>query len=87
MVIINYTKTILINGNDFVRGFNLNRGECFTGKAFASIQIETPNKVIAINQNSFGIVNYDHNAIVEELNIPIPVLEYLILQQWRYGHN
>ncbi len=44
----------------------------FSGKAFASIQIDTPIKVIAINQNSFGILSYDNNAIVEELNIPIP---------------
>jgi electron transfer flavoprotein alpha subunit len=44
----------------------------FSGKAFASIQIETPIKVIAINQNSFGVVNYDQLASVEEINIPIP---------------
>jgi len=44
----------------------------FSGKAFASIQIETPLKVIAINQNSFGLVAYENTATVEELNIPIP---------------
>ena len=44
----------------------------FSGKAFASIQIETPIKVIAINQNSFGVVAYDSTATVEEINIPIP---------------
>ena len=44
----------------------------FSGKAFASIQIETPIKVIAINQNSFGVVSYENTATVEELNIPIP---------------
>ncbi len=44
----------------------------FSGKAFASIQIETPIKVIAINQNSFGVVAYENAATVEEINIPIP---------------
>jgi electron transfer flavoprotein alpha subunit len=44
----------------------------FSGKAFASIQIETPIKVIAINQNSFGLVAYENTATVEEINIPIP---------------
>ena len=44
----------------------------FSGKAFASIQIDTPIKVIAINQNSFGVVAYENAAAVEEINIPIP---------------
>lgn len=44
----------------------------FSGKAFASIQIDTPIKVIAINQNSFGVVAYENAATVEEINIPIP---------------
>ncbi len=44
----------------------------FSGKAFASIQMETPIKVIAINQNSFGVVAYENTATVEEINIPIP---------------
>ena len=44
----------------------------FSGKAFASIQIDTPIKVIAINQNSFGVVAYENTATVEELNIPVP---------------
>ena len=44
----------------------------FSGKAFASIQIDTPIKVIAINQNSFGVVAYENTATVEEINIPIP---------------
>jgi len=44
----------------------------FSGKAFASIQIETPIKVISINQNSFGLITYDGNAIVENLAIEIP---------------
>jgi len=44
----------------------------FSGKAFASIQIETAIKVIAINQNSFGLVDYDNVAIIEEINISVP---------------
>ena len=34
----------------------------FSGKAFASIQIDTPVKVISINQNSFGVVAGDGTA-------------------------
>ena len=44
----------------------------FSGKAYASIKIETPKKVIAINQNSFGIQNHELTATVIEINIPIP---------------
>ena len=44
----------------------------FSGKAFASIQMDTPIKVIAINQNSFGLVSYDGIATVEEIQIPVP---------------
>jgi len=44
----------------------------FSGKAFASIKIETPVKVIAINQNSFGIEKYDQAASVEEMSVAIP---------------
>ena len=44
----------------------------FSGKAFASIQIETAIKVIAINQNSFGLVDYDTSATIEEINISVP---------------
>jgi electron transfer flavoprotein alpha subunit len=45
----------------------------FSGKAFAAIQIETPIKVISINQNSFGVVAIDASAIVENLEVEIPV--------------
>lgn len=44
----------------------------FSGKAFANIKIETPIKVIAINQNSFGLVEYNNAASIEEINLPIP---------------
>jgi electron transfer flavoprotein alpha subunit len=44
----------------------------FSGKAFACIKIETPIKVIAINQNSFGVQNHELIATVHPLNIPIP---------------
>ena len=44
----------------------------FSGKAFASIKIETPKKVIAINQNSFGIQNHELTATILEMNLPIP---------------
>lgn len=44
----------------------------FSGKAFASVKIETPTKVIAINQNSFGIQNHDLIATIHPINIPIP---------------
>jgi electron transfer flavoprotein alpha subunit len=44
----------------------------FSGKAFASIKIETPIKVIAINQNSFGLVAYNNPATLEMIDLPIP---------------
>jgi electron transfer flavoprotein alpha subunit len=44
----------------------------FSGKAFASIQIETHIKVISINQNSFGTVIGDGTASVSALDIAVP---------------
>ncbi len=44
----------------------------FSGKAFASIQIETPIKVIALNQNSFGVFPQDGTASIEAMDIDIP---------------
>ena len=44
----------------------------FSGKAFASIQIDTPIKVISINQNSFGLAISDGNASVHSLNLEVP---------------
>jgi electron transfer flavoprotein alpha subunit len=44
----------------------------FSGKAFASIQIDTPVKVISINQNSFGIVAGDGTATVQNIDTAVP---------------
>jgi len=44
----------------------------FSGKAFASIQIETPVKVISINQNSFGVTFGEGTASVESLTVDVP---------------
>jgi electron transfer flavoprotein alpha subunit len=44
----------------------------FSGKAFASIQIDTAVKVISINQNSFGAVMSDGNATVSDLALTVP---------------
>ncbi len=44
----------------------------FSGKAFASIQIDTPIKVISINQNSFGITSNDGVAEITNLAIEVP---------------
>ena len=44
----------------------------FSGKAFASIQIDTPVKVIALNQNSFGVITQQGTARVEEISVTIP---------------
>jgi electron transfer flavoprotein alpha subunit len=44
----------------------------FSGKAFASIQIDTPIKVISINQNSFGVVVGDGTAAVQTLAVDVP---------------
>ncbi len=44
----------------------------FSGKAFASIQIDTPVKVISINQNSFGVVVGDGTATIQHIDTPVP---------------
>ncbi len=44
----------------------------FSGKAFASIQIDTPIKVISINQNSFGAIAGEGSAAVASLDINVP---------------
>lgn len=44
----------------------------FSGKAFAAIQIDTPIKVISINQNSFGVVVGDGTATVQVLSVDVP---------------
>ncbi len=52
----------------------------FSGKAFANINIETPIKVISINQNSFGLVAYNNAASIEEINLPIPPASIKIIK-------
>jgi len=44
----------------------------FSGKAFASIQIDTPVKVISINQNSFGVIAGDGTAAVQNIDTAVP---------------
>ena len=44
----------------------------FSGKAFASLKIETAIKVITINQNSFGVQLTEGSASVESLAISVP---------------
>lgn len=44
----------------------------FSGKAFAAIQVETPIKVISVNQNSFGVAVGDGTATVHQLDINVP---------------
>lgn len=44
----------------------------FSGKAFASIKIETAIKVISINQNSFGVQTTDGSATINTLNTNVP---------------
>jgi electron transfer flavoprotein alpha subunit len=44
----------------------------FSGKAFAAVQIETPVKVISINQNSFGEHETEGIATVANLTVEIP---------------
>lgn len=44
----------------------------FSGKAFASLKIDTAIKVISINQNSFGIQSTEGTASVNALNITVP---------------
>ena len=51
----------------------------FSGKAFASIQIDSAIKIISINQNSFGIITGEGTATVSNLDIPIPSSSIKIL--------
>lgn len=44
----------------------------FSGKAFASVQIDTPVKVISLNQNSFGVHTQEGTASVEALELTVP---------------
>ena len=44
----------------------------FSGKAFASIQIDTSIKVISINQNSFGVIAGDGTATVQNIDTAVP---------------
>jgi electron transfer flavoprotein alpha subunit len=44
----------------------------FSGKAFASIKIDTPIKVVSINQNSFGIQTNEGTAELNQLNTTVP---------------
>ena len=44
----------------------------FSGKAFASIKIDTPIKVITINQNSFGTQSKEGTATLETLAVSLP---------------
>ena len=44
----------------------------FSGKAFASIKIDTPIKVVSINQNSFGIQTSEGKAELNQLNTTVP---------------
>ena len=44
----------------------------FSGKAFASLKIETAIKVITINQNSFGVQLTEGTASVESIAISVP---------------
>jgi electron transfer flavoprotein alpha subunit len=44
----------------------------FSGKAFASIKIDTPIKVITINQNSFGTQSTEGTATLESLAVSVP---------------
>jgi electron transfer flavoprotein alpha subunit len=51
----------------------------FSGKAFASIKIDTPIKVISVNQNSFGVVVGEENATVENLEVPVPTSKIKVI--------
>jgi electron transfer flavoprotein alpha subunit len=44
----------------------------FSGKAFASVKIDTAIKVITLNQNSFGINKQDNIASVDAIEVDLP---------------
>ena len=52
-------------------GFSVTK-TVFSGKAFAQINIDTPIKVISINQNCFGVQLNEGSAIVQALAITVP---------------
>jgi len=55
----------------------------FSGKAFASVKIATPIKVIAINQNCYGIHATDNVAevILMSFNIPSPSVKMTLVEK------
>ena len=56
---------------DTSNGFTVTK-TVFSGKAFAEINIDTPIKVISINQNCFGVNMHEGATSVEALSIAIP---------------
>lgn len=56
---------------DTSNGFTVTK-TVFSGKAFASIKIDTPIKVITINQNSFGTQSTEGTATLETLAVSVP---------------
>jgi electron transfer flavoprotein alpha subunit len=56
---------------DTSNGFTVTK-TVFSGKAFAQINIDTPVKVISINQNCFGVHTQEGSCAVEALSITIP---------------
>ena len=56
---------------DTTNGFVVTK-TVFSGKAFAAVQIETPIKVISLNQNSYGVHTQEATATVEMLAVTVP---------------
>ena len=73
-VAVNLHAGIVTGANslpDTSNGFTVTK-TVFSGKAFASIKIDTPIKVITINQNSFGTQSTEGTATLETLAVSVP---------------
>lgn len=57
---------------DMSNGFSV-RKTVFSGKAFAEVSITTPKKIITLNPNSVSIPFVATEAVVTNLQIPVPV--------------
>ncbi|WP_447640697.1 MULTISPECIES: electron transfer flavoprotein subunit alpha/FixB family protein [Chitinophagaceae] len=58
-------------------GFTVKKA-VFSGKAFAWNTIKTANKVVSLSNNSFGVMENDGTAIVENINIATPASKVAI---------
>lgn len=74
----------VIDVPDISNGFVVKRS-VFSGKAFASIDIKTPIKIISINPNSFKIITSEGTAEVINFEIPLEASHVKIIDTTHQG--